>query len=141
MNVRHLLSLVSVVAVSPLLAQTSAPLPGKLSGEYQWHSSGSMRKNLSIPVALSEITSDGDKVTGVVSAYRSPAGNCISEGTPFNGTYKDGTLSIKSGPLKSQFADGRACGGIAIEVKLDGGRGSGTLKAGSEVSSLFLEAK
>ena len=140
MNIRHLLSLVGVVAVSPLLAQTSAPLPGKLAGNYDWHSRDN-RRIVAISVELSEITTDGEKVKGVRSAYRSPAGNCISESTPFNGTYKDGALSIKSGPLKSQFADGRRCGGIAIEVKPDGGGASGILKVGSQVSSIYLEAK
>ena len=140
MNIMHLLSLVSVVAVSPLLAQTSAPLPGKLAGQYDWHSSNN-RKISAIPVELSAITAEGENVKGVLSAYRSPAGNCVSENTAFNGTYKDGALSIKSGPLKSQFADGRPCGGIAIEVKLDGGRASGTLTVGSEVSPIDLEAK
>ena len=139
MNIRHLLYSLGVVALSPLLAQTSIPLPGKLSGHYDWQSS-SNRKSFTISVELSEITTDGENVKGVVSAYRSPAGNCVSENTAFNGTYKDGALNIKSDPLKSQWADGRACGGIAIEVKLDGGRASGTLKAG-EVSSIYLEAK
>ena len=140
MNIRHLLSLVGVVAVSPLLAQTSAPLPGKLAGHYDWHSRDNMRI-FAISVELSEITTDGENVKGVVSAYRSPLGNCVSDNTAFKGTYKDGALSIKSGSLKSQFADGRACGGIAIEVKLDGGRASGTVTVGSEVSSINLEAK
>ena len=140
MNIRHLLFLVGMVAVSPLLAQTAAPLPGKLAGKYDWHSRDN-RRIVAIAVELSEITTDGENVKGVVSAYRSPVGNCVSENTAFNGTYKDGALSIKSGPLKSQFADGRPCGGIAIEVKLDGGRASGILKVGSEVSSIYLEAK
>ena len=140
MAIRHLLFLVGMVAVSPLLAQTSAPLPGKLAGQYDWHSRDN-RRIVAIAVELSEITTDGENVKGVVSAYRSPAGNCVSENTAFKGTYKDGALSIKSGSLKSQFADGRACGGIAIEVKLDGGRASGTLTVGSEVSSINLEAK
>jgi hypothetical protein len=140
MNIRHLLFLVGMVAVSPLLAQTAAPLPGKLAGKYDWHSRDN-RRIVAIAVELSEITTDGENVKGVVSAYRSPVGNCVSENTAFKGTYKDGALSIKSGPLKSQFADGRACGGIAIEVKLDGGRASGTLTVGSEVSPIDLEAK
>ena len=140
MNIRYLLSLVGVVAVSPLLAQTPGSLPGKLAGQYDWHSRDN-RRIVAIPVELSEIATDGENVKGVLSAYRSPAGNCVSENTAFNGTYKDGALSIHSGPLKSQWADGRACGRIAIEVKLDGGRASGTLKAGNEVSSIYLEAK
>ena len=140
MNIRHFLSLVGVVAVSPLLAQTAAPIPGKLAGQYDWHSSTN-RKIVAISVELSEITTDGENVKGVVSAYRGPAGNCVSENTAFDGTYKNGALSIKSCQLKSQFADGRPCGRIAIEVKLDGGRASGILKVGSEVSSIYLEAK
>ena len=140
MNLRRWLFLFGMVAAGPLLAQPAAPLPGKLSGEYQWRSSAG-KKNLAIPVELSQITADGENVKGVVSAYRSPGGNCVSENTAFNGTYKDGALKIKSSPLKSEFADGRPCGGVAIEVKLDGGEGSGTLKAGSDVSSIFLKAK
>jgi hypothetical protein len=140
MKTRHWLFLLGMVAISPLLAQPVAVLPGKLAGEYQWRSSGG-KKNLAIPVELSQITADGENVKGVVSAYRSPSGNCISENTAFNGTYKDGALRIKSSPLKSEFADERECGGIAIEVKLEGGEGSGTLKAGSNVSSIFLKAK
>ena len=140
MSIRHWLFLLGMVAISPLLAQPAAPLPGKLAGEYQWRS-GSGKKNLAIAVELSQITTEGENVKGVVSAYRSPAGNCISENTAFNGTYKDGALSIKSSALKSEFADGRACGGIAIEVKLSGGEGSGTLKVGSDVSTIFLKAK
>ena len=140
MNLRYLLSLVGVAAVSPLLAQTSASLPGKLAGQYDWHSRDN-RRIVAIPVELSEITTDGEKVKGIVSAYRSPAGNCVSENTAFDGTYRDGALSIRSGPLKSQKADGSACGRITIDVKLDGGRASGTLKAGNEVSSIYLEAK
>ena len=140
MNITHLLCWFSMVAVNPLLAQTSAPLPAKLAGQYDWHSPAN-KKLMVIPVELSEMTSDGENVKGVLSAYRSPAGNCVSDNTAFKGTYKDGALSIKSGPLKSQFADGRACGGITIEVKLDSGRASGTLKAGADVSSIDLEAK
>ena len=90
---------------------------------------------------LSDGTGGYENVKGVVSTYRSPAGNCVSENTAFKGTYKDGSLRIKSGPLKSQFADGRACGGIAIEAKVDGGRASGTLTVGSEVFPIDLEAK
>lgn len=141
MNIRQVLFFVGVVAVSPLLAQTSAPPPKRLAGQYDWHSSGNTSKIRAMPVELSEITADGENVNGVVSDYRSPAGNCISENTFFQGTYKDGVLNVRSAPLKSQFADGRACGRITIEVKLDGGRGSGTLKVGTETFSIYLEAK
>ena len=140
MYIAHLISLVGMVVVNPLLAQTSAPLPAKLTGQYDWHSPAN-KKLMVIPVELSEMTSDGENVKGVLSNYRSPAGNCVSDNTPFKGTYKDGALSIKSGPLKSQFADGRACGGITIEVKLESGKASGTLKAGADVSSIYLAAK
>jgi hypothetical protein len=140
MSIRHLLLLVGMVAVTPVLAQTSAPLPGKLAGKYDWHSRDN-RKIAAISVELSEITTDGENVKGVVSAYRSPLGNCVSDNTAFKGTYKDGALSVKSGPLKSQFADGKACGGMTIEVKLDGGRASGTVTVGSEVFPIDLEAK
>ena len=140
MSIRHLLFLVGMVAVTPVPAQKSAPLPGKLAGKYDWHSRDN-RKIVAISVELSDVTTDGENVKGVVSTYRSPAGNCVSENTAFKGTYKDGSLRIKSGPLKSQFADGRACGGIAIEAKVDGGRASGTLTVGSEVFPIDLEAK
>lgn len=76
-----------------------------------------------------------------MSDYRSPAGNCASENTPFKGTYKDGTLTIRSEKLKSQFADGRSCGSITIEIKLEGGKGHGTLTAGANTFSLDLEGK
>jgi hypothetical protein len=140
MHIRHSLVLFGLAVVSPLLAQPSAPLPGKLAGQYEWHGPTN-RKSATIPVELSAVTADGENVKGIVSAYRTPLGNCVSDNTPFTGTYKDGVLSIKSGPLRSQWADGRACGGIAIAVKLDGGRGDGTLKLGNESFPIYLEAK
>ena len=93
-----------------------------------------------IPLELSQITTDGENVNGVVS-YRSPAGNCVSDNTAFKGTYREGVLSIKSGKMNSNFADGRPCGGIAIDAKMDGRRASGTLKVGSAVFPVELEAK
>ena len=140
MNIKRLLSVVSMVAVSPLLAQTSAPLPAKLAGQYLWENNRKESRVEVIPVELSEITTIGDYVKGVVS-YRSPVGNCVSDNTAFKGTYKDGVLSIKSDKMKSNFADGRPCGGIAIEVKVDGRRASGTMKVGSAVFPIELESK
>src|SRR5580765_5808539 len=95
-----------LLGISIAVAQTSSPLPSTLTGQYYWQS-GQKRKP--IAVELSNISADGESVKGVVSKYSSPAANCISDDTPFNGTYKDGTLRIKSAPLKSQFADGKPC--------------------------------
>ena len=69
MNIKRLLSVVSMVAVSPLLAQTSAPLPAKLAGQYLWENNRKESRVEVIPVELSEITTIGDYVKGVVS-YR-----------------------------------------------------------------------
>jgi hypothetical protein len=123
-----------------VVAQTSAPLPTKLGGSYLYKYRNSW-KSAVIPVELSEIAIDGENVRGILSSYRSPAGNCISDNTAFSGTYKDGVLRLKSQPFKSQFADGRPCGGATIEVKLEGGHATGTLMTGSEVSMLDLDAK
>ena len=122
-----------------VVAQTSAPPPTKLGGTYFYNYRMSSW-SVVIPVELSEITADGENVRGVLSNYRSPAGNCISDNTAFSGAYKDGVLRIKSQPLKSQFADGRPCGGATIEIKLEGGHATGTLMTGSEVSMLDLDA-
>ncbi len=76
-----------------------------------------------------------------MSDYRNPAGNCVSENTPFKGTYKDGTLTIRSEKLKSQFADGGSCGSITIDIRREGAKGRGTLTAGANTFSLDLEGK
>ena len=127
-----------LLGISIAMAQTSPPLPSTLAGQYLWRSASGHRMK-SIPVELTSIVVDGENVQGVVSQYSSPAANCISENTPFKGTYKDGSLRIKSAPLKSQFSDGRPCGGVAMELKLDGRRASGTI--GGEAYPLDLEAK
>lgn len=122
------------------LAQTTVAMPAKLVGSYTYRYAKS-GKTAVIPVELSEMIAEGDTVRGRVTVYRSPAGNCISDNTPFSGVYKDAVLRIKSEPLKSQFADGRACGAIIIEAKVEGAHASGTLTAGSEVSPLEFDIK
>ena len=141
MNTRHLISLIGMVAVCPLLAQTPPTLPGSLLGQYSWQSNRSASKTEVILVELSQITTDGENVNGIVSTYRSPAGNCVSDNTAFRGTYRDGVISIRSGNMKSNFVDGRPCGGIAIEAKMDGRGASGTMKVGSAVFPVELAAK
>jgi hypothetical protein len=84
---------------------------------------------------------DGAIVTGIVANYRSPNGNCVAEKTPFNGTYQDGRLSIKSMPLVSHRPDGNPCGPVVIDVKVSAGRASGTYKAGPLEGPIDFEAK
>jgi hypothetical protein len=139
-TINTLLSLVLFVGTASILAQTSVPLPGKLTGSYQ-DKARRAGKMAVIPVELTDISTDGEKVSGIVSNYRSPAGNCISDNTPFKGTYKDGLLNAKSEKLKSQFADNRPCGGIGIELKLSGGNWHGTLTAGGDAFILDLDGK
>ena len=129
-----------LIGNAPVVAQSSIPPPAKLEGAYTFKNARN-GKNVVIPVGLSEITVDGENVRGILSAYRSPAGYCISDNTAFFGTYKDGVLRVKSQPLKSQFADGRPCGGATIVVTLEGRHASGTLMTGSDVSTLELDAK
>ena len=133
-----LLVVVISMASSLAMAQTMAPLPTRLEGTYTFQGP---RRLYVIPLELSSIKAEGENVTGVVSSYRSPQGNCLSDNTPFKGTYKDGTLSIKSDRLKSQFADERPCGGLTLEVKVADGRASGTMKIGNDTSRVELEAK
>jgi hypothetical protein len=94
-SVSQLLLIMGLLVLSPVLAQTPVPLRGKLAGDYK----GKPRRRGTVaivPVELVDIVADGERVRGGVSNYRRPAGNCISENTPFKGTYKDGTQSIKS---------------------------------------------
>jgi hypothetical protein len=125
-----LLSFVGIVAVSPLQAQSPAPLPETLAGQYLWENTRKESRMEVISVKLSEITTEGESVKGVVSDYRSPAGYCVSDNTPFKGSYKDGALNISSAPMKN--TEGKTCPGIAIDVKVDGRRATGTLKLGSQ---------
>jgi hypothetical protein len=100
-------------------------------GEY-FQQSGGGKKRWVVPVELSEIKAEGDKVSGVVSKYQTPNGGCVASNTPFSGTYQDGVLSIKSKPMTSQKADGSNCGGIEVHVKLTGGHAVGTFGQGSD---------
>ena len=109
--------------------QTSQPLPNRLVGAY--HTSKGHRAN-TIPVELSGINVDGENVTGVVSEFRTVAGTCVAENTPFAGTYKDGTLSIKSKPLASQKPDGERCGGMVLNANFSEGRATGTFGLGKD---------
>ena len=123
-----------------LLAQTSVVPPSKLAGHYSFTKG---KKAEVFEVELTGINVDGDKVSGVLSKFRNPSGNCISENTPFKGTYKDGELNVKSDALKSQRADEEGCGrGVAIVAKLVGDRWNGTLTTGrGEPWALDLAAK
>ena len=129
-----------LVGSAIVVAQSSTALPTKFAGHYQSHAGRGGKTNI-IPVELADVTVDGDNVRGILSNYRSPASNCLADNTPFSGTYRDGTLSVKTQRLKSQVADGRPCGGVTIEVTLTGARGSGTIRAGSDAYSIDLEAK
>ena len=85
-----------------------------------------------MPVELSGIKVDGENVTGVVSEFRTVAGTCIADNTPFAGTYKDGALSIKSKPMVSQKADGEKCGGLVLNANFSEGRATGTFGLGKD---------
>lgn len=122
-------------------AQAPVPLPSKLVGHY-FATSPSGKKPFVVPVELTEIKTDGDKVSGIVSNYRTPPGKCVADNTPFSGTYQDGLLSIKSKPMTSQKADGATCAGIVINVKLSGGHAIGTLGLGKDTGiAIELDAK
>jgi len=121
---------VSVMSTSAT-AQAPVPLPGKLVGEYLFTSPSGKKRSV-VPVELTDIKAEGDKVSGIVSNYRSHDGNCVSDNTPFSGTYQDGLLSIKSKPMTSKKADGAPCAGIVINVKLSGGHATGTFGAGKD---------
>lgn len=94
-----------------------------------------------MPVDLVDIKVNGEVVTGTVANYSSAAGNCVSDKTPFNGTYKKGQLSIMSMPMVNKLADGRPCAGIVINVKVSTGRASGTYKVGAQRGPIEFEAK
>ena len=134
----------TVVALAALCAATVAsaqnpdPLPGRLVGHYMMMRE---KKILVIPVELMDIKMDGGKVTGIVANYQNPAGACVAEKTPFNGTYQDGKLSIKSMPMVSQRPDVKRCAPLVIDVKLSAGRASGTYKAGPLEGLIDFEAK
>lgn len=94
-----------------------------------------------MPVDLVDIKVNGEMVTGIVANYRSAAGNCVSNKTRFNGTYKNGQLSILSKPMVNQSADGRPCAGIVINVRVSAGRARGTYKVGDQNGPIEFEAK
>ncbi len=121
-------------------AQNPDPLPGRLVGQYTL-AAGKYNKTNIMPVDLVDIKVNGEVVTGIVANYSSAMGNCISDKTPFNGTYKKGQLSIMSMPMVSRIADGRPCAGIVIKVKVSAGRASGTYKAGTQMGRIEFEVK
>jgi len=132
--------LAALCTATAATAQNPDPLPGRLVGQYTLVAGRNNKINV-VPLELADIKVEGEKVTGIVANYRSPAGNCISDKTPFNGTYQNGQLIIKSMPMVSQFADGRPCGGIAINVKVSAGRANGTFKVGAQEGPIAFEAK
>jgi hypothetical protein len=119
-------------------SQNPETLPGRLVGGYT-ESYGKAGKTAILPVELTNIKSEGERVTGVVAEYRSRLGNCVSDMTPFEGTYKDGQLSIKSKAMMSQRADGTPCGGIVINVKISAGRAVGTFGGGNKDRGIPIE--
>ncbi len=121
-------------------AQTPA-LPTTLSGDWYWvNASGSKRTVLELE--LSGIGLDGESVRAILTKYRSPLGNCIADNTPFTGTFKDGELVGKSAPVKSQYADGKPCGGIKITAKAEGEKSwRGTLTTGGQAYPITFAAK
>ena len=137
---------ITVVALTALCAATVAgaqnpdPLPGRLVGTYAVTTGGNNKINV-VPVELTEIKVAEERVSGIVANYRTPNGFCISENTPFNGTYQNGMLSVRSRPLVSQSPDGRPCGPVIINVKFSAGRASGTYKMGPLEGTIDLEAK
>jgi len=133
-------ALAALCAATVASAQNPDPLPGRLVGNYTVVTGGKNKLNV-VPVELTDIKTDGGKVTGIVANYRSPNGNCVAEKTPFNGTYQDGKLSIKSMQLVSQRPDGNPCGVVVIDVKVSAGRASGTYKAGPLEGPIEFEAK
>ena len=129
-----------VYAATVAIAQSPDPLPGRLMGSFSVTTGGKNKLNV-VPVELTDIKLNGEKVTGIVANYRSPNGYCVADKTPFTGTYQAGQLSIKSTALVSQRPDGNPCGGVVIDVKVSAGRASGTYKAGPLEGPIDFEAK
>lgn len=120
---------VAVLAgASATLAIAAERLPDYLIG---WYTARSEHLSKVIPVEMNKIKVTGEKVTGVVSRYSNSAGTCVADSTPFTGTYKDGTLSIKSKPMMSRRA-GVNCGGMVMNAKVSGGRVVGTFGLGED---------
>jgi hypothetical protein len=141
MRTRFAVLALAVACTAPVAsAQNSEPLPGQLVGSFSV-TRGANNRRAVVPVELTNIKLDGAKVTGIVSNYRSPNGYCVADKTPFNGTFQDGQLSIKSMPLMSQRPDGGPCGGITINVKVSAGRATGTYSAGALAGPIEFEAK
>ena len=135
-----------VIAVAMLCTATVAsarnpdPLPGRLVGQYTLAADRYNKTNV-MPIDLEDIKVNGEMVTGIVANYRSAAGNCVSNKTRFNGTYKNGQLSVLSMPMASRSADGRPCAGIVINVRVSAGRARGTYKVGDQNGPIEFEAK
>ena len=125
------------------LAQpSSAPLKANLVGQYTWNAPGGGMKSGSFDVELSQIKIDGESVSGILSKFRNPNGRCVADNTPLKGSYKDGTLSLETDPLKSQMGNQETCRSVKIQVKLEGGRGDGLLTLGNNTGwPLYLESK
>lgn len=140
MRTRFAVPLVALVcAATVAMAQNPDPLPGRLVGSFSV-TTGNNKLNV-VPVELTDIKLDGEKVTGIVANYRSPNGFCVADKTPFTGTYQAGQLSIKSKALVSQRPDGNPCGSVLINVSLSAGRAKGTYKAGPLEGPIEFEAK
>jgi hypothetical protein len=88
------------------------------------------RRSIVVPVELAQIKQEGDKVTGVISSFHTPNGQCEANETPFVGTYAGGVLSIKSMRLESKKADGGSCGPMFIEATYSNGGLAGTYRIG-----------
>ena len=137
---------ITVIAVAMLCtatvasAQNPVPLPGRLVGQYTL-AADRYNKTTVMPVDLEDIKANGEMVTGIVANYRSAAGNCVSDKTPFSGTYKSGQLSILSMPMVNRSADGGPCAGIVINVRVSAGRASGTYNVGGQNGPIEFEAK
>jgi hypothetical protein len=139
-TVQSVLALAALCTATAATAQNPDPLPGRLVGSYSVAVGGNNKLKV-VPVELTDIKADGGKVTGIVANYRSPNGNCVAEKTPFNGTYQDGQLSIKSMPLASNRPDGNPCGSVVISVKVSAGRAVGTYKGGPLEGPIEFDAK
>jgi hypothetical protein len=118
-------------------AQNPDPLPGRLVGSYSVTVGGN--KTRMGQVELTDVKVTREKVTGILATYRSPNDICFADKTPFDGSYQNGLLTIKSMPLVSQRPDSHPCAGIAIKVNVSAGRASGTYKAGPLEGLIELE--
>jgi hypothetical protein len=134
-TLRLFLALVAFSTITIAIAQTAPPLPGRLVGAYK--TSTGHRGNV-VPVELTNIKTDGEKVTGVVSNYRTVSGSCVADNTPFTGTYRDGVLSIRSERMVTQKAEGTDCGRMVLNAKFSNGWFNGTFGLGKD-SGIAIE--